>query len=74
MRFNLDLFDEYSDENLCTALSLVKLKDIISEMPAVPRQSGNLGKENGEHNFLYEEMRTNIFMLEKFRTLKNQTK
>lgn len=34
MRYNLDPFDEYSDENLWDALSQVKLKHLISEMPA----------------------------------------
>lgn len=34
MRYNLDPFDEYSDDKLWSALDEVKLKDAISEMPA----------------------------------------
>lgn len=34
MRYNLDPFDEYSDEKLWAALEEVKLKDSISDMPA----------------------------------------
>lgn len=34
MRYNLDPFDEYSDEKLWSALEEVKLKDAIVEMPA----------------------------------------
>lgn len=34
MRYNLDPFDEYSDEKLWSALEEVKLKDAVSEMPA----------------------------------------
>lgn len=34
MRYNLDPFDEYSDDKLWSALEEVKLKDAISEMPA----------------------------------------
>lgn len=34
MRYNLDPFDEYSDDKLWAALEEVKLKDNISELPA----------------------------------------
>lgn len=34
MRYNLDPFDEYSDEKLWAALEEVKLKDSVSDMPA----------------------------------------
>ncbi len=34
IRYNLDPFDEYSDEKLWNALSQVKLKHVIGEMPA----------------------------------------
>lgn len=34
IRYNLDPFDEYSDEKLWDALSQVKLKNFIGEMPA----------------------------------------
>lgn len=34
MRYNLDPFDEYPDEKLWSALDEVKLKEVISEMPA----------------------------------------
>ncbi|CRL03642.1 CLUMA_CG016458, isoform A [Clunio marinus] len=34
MRYNLDPFDEYSDAKLWSALEEVKLKEVISEMPA----------------------------------------
>lgn len=34
MRYNLDPFDEYSDDKLWAALDEVKLKDNISELPA----------------------------------------
>lgn len=34
MRYNLDPFDEYSDDKLWAALDEVKLKDLIREMPA----------------------------------------
>lgn len=34
MRYNLDPFDEYSDEKLWSALEEVKLKDAVSDMPA----------------------------------------
>lgn len=34
MRYNLDPFDEYTDEKLWSALEEVKLKDAVSDMPA----------------------------------------
>lgn len=34
MRYNLDPFDEYNDDKLWEALEEVKLKELISEMPA----------------------------------------
>lgn len=34
MRFNLDPFDEYTDDKLWNSLSEVKLKEVVSEMPA----------------------------------------
>lgn len=34
IRYNLDPFDEYSDEKLWDALKQVKLKHLIREMPA----------------------------------------
>jgi ATP-binding cassette subfamily C (CFTR/MRP) protein 4 len=34
MRYNLDPFDEYPDEKLWSALDEVKLKEVITEMPA----------------------------------------
>lgn len=34
MRYNLDPFDEYTDEKLWSALEEVKLKDAIADMPA----------------------------------------
>lgn len=34
MRYNLDPFDEYSDDKLWNALEEVKLKNLIKQMPA----------------------------------------
>ncbi|CAO1302137.1 unnamed protein product [Diamesa tonsa] len=34
MRYNLDPFDEYADEKLWSALEEVKLKEVVSELPA----------------------------------------